>query len=392
MKPLRLDQEHRALDRVMERNRLSDSHLRRLHATTVQDFAQALRSNDYDIVQFSGHGSPDGIYLEKEHGEGATLVSASHVTQLVSAALPSLRLAVLVSCYSSDAAATLLRMAPFLITMDGPAEDAAAIHFVESFYDEFFRSGAIERAHLIALNELRALGKADAFRSVLQRRAKGSGRPLLQATVGQRADSLLIDLGECETDIAALGISRSDFLSLLSRKIRLHEWVFRYPRENAILTIGPYLGVFSWESAEDVVRCHRILRLRATVDAQRAEAWASLLVSYNDLASERYRAVPQPAAPENERLLRQALKRVNDSIKRHFDDASLVALYSTMAPDHFRASATNARAQATAADYKLTDGDLQGAVMHLELSISAIHELVTALTGCVAEKPVAQAT
>ncbi len=74
---LRLDKEDRALDLILERRNIHKSLVHKRHATSVKDFARALRDEDYEIVQFSGHGSNEGIYLEKDQLDGGRLVGAS---------------------------------------------------------------------------------------------------------------------------------------------------------------------------------------------------------------------------------------------------------------------------------------------------------------------------
>ena len=52
---IRLDKEHRAIEEILKKHKVKTDRVKRVHATSVADFAQCLREGDYDIVQFSGH-------------------------------------------------------------------------------------------------------------------------------------------------------------------------------------------------------------------------------------------------------------------------------------------------------------------------------------------------
>src|SRR4051812_40069794 len=66
LEPLRLDREHRAIERVLAKHGLEESVIKRIHAATIRDVAEALKQKRYEVVYFSCHGSVDGICLERD--------------------------------------------------------------------------------------------------------------------------------------------------------------------------------------------------------------------------------------------------------------------------------------------------------------------------------------
>ncbi|MBI2927720.1 MAG: CHAT domain-containing protein [Verrucomicrobia bacterium] len=384
---IRLDKEHRALDELLRKHDLPGHTLRRLHATTVSDFTSALRDETYEIVHFSGHGSPEGICLEDDlHGQ-SVFIDADRVSRIIQAALPDLRLALFASCYSASAIPVLINAAPFLITMQGTADDEAAIQFISNFYDDLFRHGAFERAFNTAMCSVEFRGKADRIKPILSRRAKQRKGAVIQASVGARRDSIFVDLTEAEPDIAALNIPKDDFLSLLTRKIRLHEWIFRYPRENALLSIGPYFGFFSWTNADDIVTCTRLMQLKSNVDEATCNAWTKLIVTYNDRRCEKHRAAQDPGSPENTATIARALERLHKNVKSYLDDPQLGEPLRKAARTQFAVSFTNALSNVESAEEDLRESDFPSAAIKFEVALSAIHDLINALAAVLTEQP-----
>lgn len=385
---IRLDKEHRALDQVLQKHQLDQACLTRVHATTIPDFARSLREDSYDIVQFSGHGSIAGFCLEDGKQNTSVIVGPSETAQIIQSALPQLRLAFFASCFSASVIDTLIHVAPFVITIEGKADDDAVIAFVGAFYDELFRTQSIERAFKAALYYVALSHQADHIRPLLSRRAAQRQGALVQACFGIDRDSVFIDLSQVQDDIGRLGITREDFLELLTRKIRLHEWIFRYERENALLSFGPYLGLFSWAVADDVITCHRIMRIRPDVEDATLAAWTTLIVAYNDLRCSEYRLAPDPAAEDNSSHLVPALGALRRVLKRFFDNDEIFAepLRRTL-PEQFRISRANAFANFVTAESAYADRDFQATVVKLELALSAIHDFVNGLTLLLTEAP-----
>jgi hypothetical protein len=379
---LRLDKEHRAVEGVLERANLPNATVRRLHAASVDDIAMALKGQQYEILQFSGHGSPGGFYLESARLDTGELLSPERAAALLRLASPDLKAALFLSCFSASSISHLIEVAPYLITISCQADDDAAIQFVTAFYDSYFRQGSIEQAFSAGLCCLDYLDKGQDLKPVLSRRAqvKGSTRTVIQVFPTRRGDdTLLIDVTEAERAIAALGIARDDFLFLLTRKLRVHRWVFDFPKERALLSIGPYFGTFSWQNAADLVTCHEIMKLRSDVDEETCEAWALLILLYNDLWCSPYRSPLESAPALDLRKLERAVEDFLEVQKRFFEDERRAALLRVQVPDQFKAARALLNANLDLAEGKLHKGEHESTVMYLETALSVLHDLVDAL-------------
>jgi hypothetical protein len=377
-----LDKEHRAIDGVIQRLNLDASYFHRLHATTIEDFAHVLRENSYDIVQFSGHGSSDGVILEDNRSDRGAFLSAKQVTEILHTSAPNLKAALFISCFSASSIPELIDSAPYLITISESADDELAIEFISEFYDSYFRSESIQTAFKEALLYVSLINGDAKLNAVLSRRAieKGASQVLFQVFPSGK-DSLLINLTEAESDIANLAISKDDFLSLLSRKIRIHKWVFDSPRERAILSIGPYFGLFSWENASDVVNCHKILQVKPEVDEKTCEVWASLIVSYNDHFAEKYRSSPPFSSALESSWIKKAIDDQRITFKAFFEKKEVSDILRNISPEQFKVTKSLIVANLNMCDKKFHDDDYKSTVLYLESTLSAIHDLVDALTA-----------
>lgn len=57
---------------------------------------------------------------------------------------------------------------------------------------------------------------------------------------------------------------------------------------DALLSIGPYFGLFSWSGPDDVVPCHQIMQIRPELDEATCEVWASSFRFLFDSAISRF--------------------------------------------------------------------------------------------------------
>ena len=372
---LRIDKEHRAIDSVLAKHHLGADVVHRIQAATLMDLAVALREEDYEVVVFSGHGDEQGLYFEADQGE--THVGWDRLAQILKDAVPRLSVVIANSCFSSAGESLLLSATPRLITMIGEIGDEAAIAFSTYFFDEYYRSTSVEQAFRFALHAAKMEEYADALKPHLTCRHK-VGQSVVQACFSRRHDSIFIDISGAEESIASLPVSRQEFLSLLTRKIRFHEWIFRVPRERAVLQIGRFFGVFSWENANDIVRCHEVLQLRRDISEEDCVEWTHLLVAYNDLRSERYRMLPNPAADENRGVLLRALQNVSRCAQHMSSGTADVA--RKHAPSQYTVTCSTVRVHSDRARDSLEQGLLSEVVVSLEMAITAIHDLLDALT------------
>lgn len=143
---LRLDREDRLITQLARR--FSDSIIiERLHASEIDDIHSVITSDTFDVIQFSGHGSADGIYLDKQDlADGGELVSASRLKSLIDIAEKSPTLIILLSCYSNSSLSILTGIAPFVITVFGPIKDDICLQFIRGFYERYFSGYSIRKA------------------------------------------------------------------------------------------------------------------------------------------------------------------------------------------------------------------------------------------------------
>jgi len=194
-------------------------------------------------------------------------------------------------------------------------------------------------------------------------------------------DSILIDLTEADHYIQSLSISRDSFLSLLTRKIRVHRWVFDTPRERAILSVGRYFGLFSWQNANDVVICHKVMQIRSDVDEATCDAWTSLTVSYNDLYADKYRTAIKPFEQSMSGRLKKALERYYETFDLFFERDRIANIFRQIIPEQFKITKSVIGANIRMAAVKFHEEDFSSTVMYLETVLSSIHDLLDSLTA-----------
>ncbi len=377
---VRLDIEHREIDQVLKELSLDTSFVRRLHAVSVDDFASALQSDDFEVIQFSGHGCPDGIFLERGQIDNGVLVSSQQLAAILRRTSPKLRVLLLLSCFSSSSLGDLAIVAPYVITIAGQVDDEACIKFVSGFYSAYFKNPSVEWAFNVANDLIEYGGYSERIHPVLTRRATigREARAFCAATI-RGGDSVLIDLSKVEGQINSLGIPREAFLSLLSRKISIHRFFFAYPHDRTILSIGPYFDVFGWKNVDDPVVCYSIMRVSDQADEDACETWADLLVSYNDCCSNKYRIAPNPAAPNLEPYLKNALKDLKRVARNYFKGAKQAKILRRITPEQFKLSKSLVLSNLRHADVALGRGDLPRLLAYIEASLTAVHDLVDAL-------------
>jgi len=379
MPPLRLDIEHSAVEKVLRGLHVDPSLVYRLHATTTEDLTNALLEGNYEIVQFSGHGNKEGFLLEDiTLADRGIFVSAQEIANILHETSPQLKVAIFMSCYSADSIPVLVKAAPFVITVMGPADDKAAIDFIAQFYKAYLHTGLVEKAFNIAHNYIDLFKKDSGLSPLLFRRAmvNRENQVLYEAFPSGKDDSILIDLTEAEDDITSLKVPRDTFLGVLSRKIRVHRWIFSSPRQKVVLPLGPYFGLFSWNDAHDVVICHRILRIKESVNESTCEAWASLIVVYNNHFMDPHRTQQKT----NASLLEKALKEYRKTYESYFNTGYKAEFLRNIVPEQFKLTKSAISSNLDMAENKFHQEDYAYTVKYLETVLSAIHDLLDELT------------
>jgi hypothetical protein len=344
--PLRLDKEDRAITRIA-RNFEGRVVLERQHASEVDDIHALITKGAYDIIHFSGHGSEDGIYLDRSdldtrrwdlvgqpsvsrdmqairadpheyHGE---LVSAKRLLSLLELANKPPLLVILLCCYSESAIQTLANAAPFVITSKCEVLDAACTLFISEFYERLFSGEPVQGSFDHARRLLAAKGFApDSFRLVRRSLIKRSDGVFVESTPDPNRDSILVNLDAVATLLGNFGMSAEELCHLIARKLRVHSWIFEGASDRAIIPIGRLLfGEFTWQNAKDIVFCTKLMKLRADLPRRHWELWSRVLTSYNDLASCQYRALPRPADPASRPALEQGVRFFKYHVSKYLE-------------------------------------------------------------------------
>jgi eukaryotic-like serine/threonine-protein kinase len=132
---LRLGEEDRIIRECIRRCKYRAAFREKIvHAARIEDFQLALIEDEYQVVQFSGHGTPTGeLAFEDETGQ-LKLVSQNALANLLKE-FPSIQCVLLNACYSKDQGHIISLGVPFTIAMDKAISDDASQSFTRGFYD-----------------------------------------------------------------------------------------------------------------------------------------------------------------------------------------------------------------------------------------------------------------
>jgi hypothetical protein len=372
---VRLDKEDRILTNLSRQFQSSVS-VERLHASDVQDIHSLLVDGSYDVIHFSGHGSKDGIFLEKQDLLTGELVSARRLFSLLELPPKPPLLVVLLCCYSTNSISVLANAAPFVITSSDSVADSTCLVFVEGFYEQLFRGRPVQFSFDHARSYMRAKNvSCDNF--VLSRRhliAKKSS-VFVESKPSPDRDTILINVDEVRSCFGSFGMCEEELCHLMARKLAVHQWIFDGPRERAIISIGRLLfGEFSWQNATDAIYCHRIIKLSSNTPPLRWQLWSRLLTSYNDLAAAEYRRCQRPADPAQESVLEGAVTLYQHHVTKYLEPAREPLIKLKLAD--LLPQAEFAITEVEKARDLLSLGRLRQVVIALEVALTNYHEVV----------------
>lgn len=377
--PMRVTKEHRAIQVLGDEARRRVT-LELRQASRITDIRKLICEGSFDVIQFSGHGSPDGIYLCKSHLEQDHLVGADEVVELLSFTDNRPRLIIFLCCFANAHLHTLAQGAPFIITAKSEATDDACVTFSKSFYDRFFKTGSIQRSYDYACHILPRDGyDADGFRLDRSARTLNPKGIFVECEPGLEGDTLLVNLDAVDGTRASLGIEREEFERTLAKKLRYHDLMFACPRQQAVLPIGLLLlGEFTWEDACDVVVCTKLMRLKrgAGTPQQHFDVWATLLTRYNDMASSEHRHLKWKHGPPPRNVLTRGCNLLRLVVGRF---QSVIPQIKEIGAEHVLGNITLAAEQADLAFDRVKTHRHQEAVSSLELGLKYLHEVVGAL-------------
>jgi len=380
---LRLDKEHKRMQEVIKSSADPSITVNLCHAPTLQDMAKALTTGKFDLVHFSGHGSSDGFCFESQENDDGEIISPNHLNRMIAASQSTISALILMSCYSSDTAKELLACSPYVISVSGAADDYAAIDFIGHFYDIYFRSNSIEEAFKLSNATL-----GDRLTTVLWHRSTEQGSTTVTARVVVHptgGDRIYIDYADARNSIDRLGVPLEKFLSILSRKIRVHRWIFEGERDSVILPIGGYFASFSWRNAKDVVHCKWVKRPKAGLHSDALDIIANLIVIYNDLYMSGYRRSGKRAIDQDSRAILSAIRNMHDVQANILANDNKFASLNSILPDRIKMARANYWANLQKADEKLAQRDLSAAAVYAETALSTLHDAVEELVDAISE-------
>jgi hypothetical protein len=380
---LRLDKEHKRMQDAINLSGDSSFTVDRHHAATLDDMARALSVDTFDLLHFSGHGSSDGFCFESQGDDDGEIISPEQLNRIIKASQSTISALVLMSCYSSDTAKELLACSPYVVAVSGAADDEATIDFVGHFYERYFRTKSIEHAF-----EFSNAFVGDRLTTVLWHRSTGQDSATAQARVvvyPYGGDRIYIDYAEARSSIERLGVPIEKFLSILSRKIRVHRWIFEGERDSVILPIGGYFASFSWRNAKDVVRCKWVKRPKAGLDSEVLDLVARLIVVYNDLYMSGYRRSGKRAQDQDIRVIQSAISNMHGVHTSVLANTANFEMLASVLPDQIKMTRANYWANLQKADEKLAQRDLAAAAVYAETALSTLHDAVEDLVEAISD-------
>ena len=179
--PLRLGEEVREIEEVLERSRHRDQFkVVSKWAVTARDMQRELLKCQPQIVHFSGHGvgkdlgneplstrkfsvvsdtdtEPEGLMFEDETGQ-PKLVSGEAIASLFALFTDQVECVVLNACYSEVQAKAIAEYIPYVIGMKRAIGDKAAIEFAIGFYDALFAGRSVEFAYDLGCSAIQMAG------------------------------------------------------------------------------------------------------------------------------------------------------------------------------------------------------------------------------------------
>ncbi len=133
---LRLDQEIREIEEAIRRAANRDLFEIKIRtAVRPKDIRRAIAEERPQIVHFCGHGMSDGTLVLEDDSGNHQPVSSQGLASLFKLHTDYVKCVLLNACYSRLAAEAISQHINYVIGMNQPIEDRAAIVFAEGFYD-----------------------------------------------------------------------------------------------------------------------------------------------------------------------------------------------------------------------------------------------------------------
>ncbi|MBP5975439.1 CHAT domain-containing protein [Brasilonema sp. CT11] len=133
---LRLDQEIREIEEAIRRADKRDLfEIKVRTAVRPADIRRAIAEERPSIVHFCGHGEEDGSLLLEDDGGNNKPVAPSSLASLFKLHADYVKCVLLNACHSEKPAVAISQYINYVIGMNNPIQDSAAIEFAKGFYD-----------------------------------------------------------------------------------------------------------------------------------------------------------------------------------------------------------------------------------------------------------------
>jgi GUN4-like/Effector-associated domain 1/CHAT domain len=133
---LRLDKEIREIEDAIKRAVKRDSYEIKIRtAVRPQDIRRAIAEEQPSIVHFCGHGEKDGSFVLEDNGGNNKAVFPVGLAALFELHTKYVKCVLLNACYSFKPAEAISQHINYVIGMNQPIQDEAAIVFAQGFYD-----------------------------------------------------------------------------------------------------------------------------------------------------------------------------------------------------------------------------------------------------------------
>ncbi|MBW4512103.1 MAG: CHAT domain-containing protein [Scytonematopsis contorta HA4267-MV1] len=133
---LRLDKEIREIQAAIERAARRDLFAILIRtAVRPQDIRRAIAEEEPQIVHFCGHGLEDGSLVLEDDGGNNKPVTSEALASLFRLNADYVKCVLLNACHSQKPAKAISQYIDYVIGMNQPIQDKAAIEFAKGFYD-----------------------------------------------------------------------------------------------------------------------------------------------------------------------------------------------------------------------------------------------------------------
>ena len=152
---LRLDKEIREIEGAIRRATNRDLfEIKVRNAVRPADIRRAIAEEQPQIVHFCGHGEKDGSLLLEDDGGNDKPVSPFGLASLFELHSDYVKCVLLNACYSEQSAEAIKQYIDYVIGMNNPIQDKAAIAFSQGFYDGLgYKSSVNQDVFQRAFNE-----------------------------------------------------------------------------------------------------------------------------------------------------------------------------------------------------------------------------------------------